>query len=60
MLRVAREIRIFPLLDVKGNSSTYAVAIYEKLDFRRFGNEEINNGTRYVPMRFSVGHDDFQ
>jgi ribosomal protein S18 acetylase RimI-like enzyme len=32
------------------NSSSYAVAIYEKLGFRRAGERQVRNGIGFIPM----------
>ncbi len=35
------------------NSSPYAVPIYEKLGFKKTGDEQVKNGIRFVPMIYN-------
>jgi GNAT superfamily N-acetyltransferase len=42
------------LQSITVNSSPYAVAIYERLGFKKTGNEQVKNGIRFTPMRLMV------
>ena len=40
------------------NSSPYAAKIYRKLGFVDTDTEQVTNGIRYVPMKYTVGRND--
>lgn len=42
------------LIEIEVNSSRYAVPVYEKLGFKKAGEEKISDGILFIPMKANI------